>query len=294
MRCGVRAGAYAGSAPADHASIGLSMLYTWKIHALKSPRLNYLWRWWRARRGARIGNYHQLPEIVRRCAPGRSLVDVGCLWGVDGEFAFQAEAAGATPVKAVDVFGPTPEFERKRRDRCSKVEFILGDVTDPGLVRAIGPMDVVLCAGVLYHHPSPFDLLAALRTMCRSTLILRTSTIPEIDGLPNAAVFFPQLPPNERRMWQLERLGLLNQVGISGPFDPAQGYGNWFWGLTPTCLRSMVEIAGFRIDEEYEEAFARTLVCTPVAAAFRHRLPGDTEARELGATVSASGMARPA
>jgi hypothetical protein len=192
------------------------------------------------------------------------------------------------------VFGPTPEFERKKRERHSRVEFVLGDVTDPRTLHAIGEADVVFCAGVLYHHPSPFDLLTALRSVCRQTLILRTSTIPEVHGLPNAAVFFPKLPAGARHLWQLSRLGLKHQAGISGPFDPAGGYGNWFWGLTPSCVRSMLEVCGFVVQHEWPEPFAWTGICAAVATPFAHRLPGVAEARELGAVVSASGVARPA
>jgi hypothetical protein len=270
------------------------MLYTWKVRALKFPTLNYWWRYWRGRRGGRVGNYSQLPDHVRRFAPGRSFADIGCLWGVDGEYAFQAEAAGAARVTAVDVFGPTPEFERKKQERHSRVDFVLGDVVDPRTLTAIGPTDVVLCAGVLYHHPSPFDLLVALRSICRHTLILRTSTIPEMKGFPNAAVFFPRLAARDRQLWQLSRLGLRHQAGISEEFNPDDGYGNWFWGLTPSCLRSMLNVAGFEIDEQWEEAFAQTMICTPVATPFAHRLPDTAEARELGAAVSAAGIARPA
>ena len=270
------------------------MLYGLKVHALKWPRVNYWWRYWRGRLGNRVGHYSQLPQLIARVTPGRSFADIGCMWGVDGEHAFLAEAAGATQVKAVDVFGPTPEFEQKRRDRGSRIEFILGDATDPRTLDRIGAVDVVLCAGVLYHHPSPFDLLVALRQMCRTTLILRTSTIPEVNGLPNAAVFFPMLKESERKRWNLSRLGLRQQVGISNAFQPHEGYGNWFWGLTPSCLRSMLEVAGFRVDEQWEEAFAQTFVATPVAVPFRHRLPGESEAREIAAVISAAGVARPA
>ena len=84
------------------------------------------------------------------------------------------------------------------------------------------------------------------------------------------------------------------QAGISTPFDPAEGYGNWFWGLTPSCLRSMLEVVGFRVDQEWLEPFAWTGICVPAATTFVHRLPGAAEARELGAVVSASGVARPA
>ena len=270
------------------------MFYTWKVRALKWPRVNYWWRHWRGKRGDRVGHYNQLPACIRRFAPGQTFLDVGCMWGVNGEYAFGAEAAGATRVTALDVFGPTPEFEQKRRDRGSQVRFVLGDATDPRTIAALGPHDVVFCAGVLYHHPSPFDLLIALRQLCRSTLILRTSTIPEIDGLPNAAVFFPMLDERARRTWNLARLGLAHQEGISNAFQPAQGYGNWFWGLSPSCLRSMLQIAGFQVDEQWEEAFAQTMICTPVASAFAHRLPGELESREMAEAISAAGVARPA
>src|SRR3954469_21042633 len=135
------------------------MFYNWKVRALKIPLVNYWWRYVRAWRGETVGNYHDLPSYIRRLAPGRSFVDVGCMWGVNGPYAFVAEEAGASRVTGVDVFGPTPEFEAERSARASRVRFVLGDATDPRTIEAIGETDVVFCAGVLYHHPSPFDLL---------------------------------------------------------------------------------------------------------------------------------------
>lgn len=270
------------------------MLYRWKVRLLKRPRLNLWWRYWRAWLGEIPGNYDRLPEYIRNHAPGHSFVDVGCMWGVNGEYAFIAEQAGATSVKAVDVFGPTPEFEQKRSERQSRVEFVLGDITRAETLAAVGQADVVFCAGVLYHHPSPFDLLVALRRICRSTLILRTSTIPEVRGLPNAAVYFPMLDAKGRQLWNLKRLGLSHQAGISNAFQPSEGYGNWFWGLTPSCLESLLQTAGFRIDFRATEAFAQTVVCAAVAPALEHELPDQTSARRLAAEISAAGIARPA
>jgi hypothetical protein len=216
------------------------------------------------------------------------------MWGVNGEYAFIAEEAGATSVKAVDVFGPTPEFERKHIERRSRVEFVLGDITRADTLAAVGQADVVFCAGVLYHHPSPFDLLVALRRICGQTLILRTSTIPEVRGLPNAAVYFPMLDERGRELWKLTSLGVSHQAGITTEFDPAQGYGNWFWGLTPSCLESLLKTAGFRVDFRATEAFAQTVVCAAVTAAVEHPLPDQTSARRLAAEISAAGIARPA
>ena len=270
------------------------MLYRWKVGFLKHPRLNLLWRRWRARRGDTVGAYDRLPEYIRTHAPGKSFADIGCMWGVNGEYAFVAEQAGATAVTAVDVFGPTPEFEQKRMARQSRVRFVLGDVTRADTLDEIGPVDVVFCAGVLYHHPSPFDLLVALRRICRETLIIRTSTIPEVRGLPNAAVYFPMLDAHGRALWNLKRLGVLHQAGISNEFQPSQGYGNWFWGLTPSCLASLLATAGFRVDVRATEAFAQTCVCTAVAPALEHEIPDQVSARRLGADISAAGIARPA
>lgn len=269
-------------------------LYRLKVNLLKFPRLNLIWQKWQTWRGRPVGNYAHLPDHIRRYAPGHSFVDIGCMWGVNGAYAFLAEEVGATVVKGVDVFGPTPEFEAQKQERGSNIAFILGDATHPDTLARIGVMDVVFCAGVLYHHPSPFDLLVALRRICGQTLILRTSTIPEIAGLPNTAVYFPMLTATERPLWNLSRLGLLKQVGITDAFEPEQGYGNWFWGLTPSCLESLLETAGFRVDYRATEAFAQTVICTAVAPPFTHRLPNETEARTMAHQISEAHIARPA
>jgi len=269
------------------------MLYRWKVRLLKTHRGNRLYWRWRIRKGDDIGNYARLPEYISAHAPGNSFADVGCMWGVNGEYSFLAEHVGATSVKGIDVFGPTPEFEEKKRALNSSVEFVLGDITRRDTLERVGVVDVVLCAGVLYHHPSPFDVLVALRQICGKTLILRSAAIPEVNGLPNAAVFYPMLPDDDRRLWNLERLGTTGQIGIENPFRGEDGYGNWFWGLTPSCIKSMLEAAGFYVEHRATEAWAQTFICSPVATAFAHQLPDEQEARRLGAEVSSAGVAKP-
>jgi hypothetical protein len=272
----------------------ITTTYRCKVRLLKNRHINLLWRYWQMLWDRPVGNYARLPGFIEQHAPGRSFVDIGCMWGVNGDHAFLAEEVGASEVKAVDVFGPTPEFDEKKEQRRSNVQFILGDITNPDTIERIGPTDVVFCAGVLYHHPSPFDVIVGLRRICQQILILRTSTIPEIKHLPNAAVYFPMLSAKDRRLWNLKNLGLANQVGITHEFDPEQGYGNWFWGLTPSCLSAMLETAGFRVDYRETEAFAQTFVCTPVEIPFEHRLPGEFEAREIAREISAARVAQPA
>jgi SAM-dependent methyltransferase len=270
------------------------MLYRLKVRLLKTVRGNYYWRYWRARRGDDVGSYAKLPDYVRRFAPGKSFADIGCMWGVNGEYTFVAEEAGATTATGVDVFGPTPEFEARRTSTNSRVRFVLGDISRAETVERVGAAEVVLCAGVLYHHPSPFDLLVALRRICRETLILRTSTIPEIPGLPNAAVYYPMLTAEQRRLWNLSGLGLHHQVGISNEFQPGEGYGNWFWGMTPSCVTSLLATAGFEVREHAPETFSHTFICAAVRVPFGHDLPSETDARLVGEQVSTAGVARPA
>jgi hypothetical protein len=102
------------------------------------------------------------------------------------------------------------------------------------------------------------------------------------------------MDPRSRDLWNLRSLGVLHQEGISNEFQAGSGYSNWFWGLTPSCLESLLQLAGFRVDHRATEAFAQTCVCTAVAPPFEHRLPDASTARRLGGEVSAAGIARPA
>src|SRR5690554_52297 len=270
------------------------MRYLLKVKFLKTLFGNRIWRNWKVKKGVMVGDYKHLNNYIKEYAPNHSFVDIGCMWGVNGAFAFYAEEVGATKVKGVDVFGPTPEFTNEKSIRNSTVEFILGDACSANTIKRVGVVDVVFCAGVLYHHPSPYDLLVALRQMCNKTLILRTSTIPEVSGLPNAAVYFPMLSERDRALWNLESLGVGKQVGITDGFEPDQGYGNWFWGLTPSCLISLVETAGFKVINQATEAFVQTLVCSTVSPPFYHTIPDPIEALNFGREISEKGIAKPA
>ena len=264
------------------------MIYVRKVQFLKMGAGERLWRRWRVWRGGTVRGVDALPGYIAEHAPGRSFVDVGCMWGVNGWYSFLAEEAGATVIKGVDVFGPTPEFEAARAERGSRVEFILGDISQPSTIARVGVCDVVFCAGVLYHHPSPFDLLVALRRVCGSP--------------PH-----PSHGHDPRGAWAATRGGVL--AAASGrsaealdarPHDRSPGRpdhrvrartGLRELVLGPdarSCLQSLLRTAGFRVVGRAEEPFAQTFICEPVATPFAHRLVGEEEAREMGASVSAA------
>lgn len=197
-------------------------------------------------------------ELVRRHAPGRSFADVGCMYGADGAIAFLAEECGATAVTAFDAMEETPGYRAEHERRGSSVEFVRGDLHDPG---AIGDHDAVWCAGVLYHSPYPLLTLERLAAAARELLIVGSHTIPEVPGLAQACVFYPGLGPGDRR--EYAAVWPCNSVGISTPYDarPEMAYANYWWGITPSALRAMVEVQpGFRVVEELAEPFATYVV----------------------------------
>ncbi len=185
-------------------------------------------------------------ELVARHVKGRSFVDVGCMWSVDGAIAFAAEEAGASRVTGVDVMGESEAWRSEHARRASQVRFVQGDLHEPATVAEVGVHDVVWCSGVLYHAPHPLLTLERLRAMTGETLILATETLP-LRG--NRCEFAPAPGTHPTH---------------TEPFDPARGYVNWFWGISPAALTTMVEATGFRVEEQYRTAFHTTVVASAV------------------------------
>jgi hypothetical protein len=203
--------------------------------------------------------------LVERYAPGRTFADIGCMWRVNGELAFLAEAAGATAVTGLDVMEPTPEYLAEHQRRGSSVRFVHGDIHDPAAAEEVGPHDVVWCGGVLYHAPNPLLTLQRLRGITRELLLLATETIPEVPGLAQACVFFPGLPDPDRRAQASARPGSTAE-GLTTRFDPAQSYGAWWWGISRSALRGMLLASGFELVEQFGDGLHATVVARPVFA----------------------------
>jgi SAM-dependent methyltransferase len=261
----------------------LVFLYTLKVRALATKTGRQAWQLWR--RLTRPQRHTKTAmDLIREEVRGKSFVDIGCMWNVNGEYSFVAEQSGARSVIGVDVISPTAAFERKHRELGSNIEFIQGDGVSPEVMEKIGQVDVVLCAGVLYHHPSPYHMLASLRELCRETLILASATIPESGPLRQAAVYYPRLSEKDRRLWDVGKShGGGKRWAINIPYDPAVGYSNWFWGMTPSCIKAMAETAGFHVEEVHAlHPFARVFLCRTVA-----KVPD-----ELRSSVWNSGHAR--
>jgi SAM-dependent methyltransferase len=205
-------------------------------------------------------------DLVKKYSNGKSFADIGALWGVDGLNSFIAEENGATRVVAVDVYPPSEKFIQIKKERNSKVEFVEGDINLMETTHKIQSCDVVLCSGVLYHTPDPLHMLTRLRSITNEILILNTASIPELHGVRNVAIFYPFLPINQRKIWNR---GIGSQKAITGQYEPLEGYGNWFWGMTPSCIISMLQCAGFEVIEKHITAFNSIFICQAVSIKFK-------------------------
>lgn len=240
------------------------MSYKLKLNYLKSKAKQFEQKVIRKLTGKKYIGDNRL-ALIQKYVSGRSFVDVGCMWDINGKFCFLAEEAGATRVVGVDVYPATEAFLAEKANRKSIVEFVQGDINQQSTLEQIGQCDVVFCSGVLYHTPNPVHMLSRLRAICKETLILDTSMIPEMPEIKNGAVFYPFLPEEQRKLWDR---GIGRQKAITGPYEPESGYGNWFWGFTPSCLESMLECAGFQTIERFYEPFRGRVVCRAVEVKF--------------------------
>jgi hypothetical protein len=199
---------------------------------------------------ARVGSATPPREdLIARHVAGRTFADVGCMWSVHGALCFAAEDAGAAAVTGVDVMDRSPEFDAEHARRDSKVRFVQGDLHDPALLDQVGPVEVVWCSGLIYHAPHPLLSLERLRTMTTQTLLLATEIVPETPGRPNTCVIAP---------------GPHDHPNARPATGPDQGYGPWYWGISPSALRTMLALTGFAVVEEHHTPWHATVVARPV------------------------------
>ena len=206
-------------------------------------------------------------RLVAELAPGGTFIDVGGMWNAHGAIAFAAEEAGAREVTVLDAMAPTPEFEAERERRGSAVRYVNADLHDPAAIGALGEFDAVWCTGVVYHSPNPLLQIAQLRRLCRSRLLLGSHVVPEVPGLPGACIYYPAIPDSGRRSFRAAHGGTRAPacLGVTEPFDPGAGYGNYWWGIAPSALASMLETAGFRVLAEHRyTTFLLDLLAEPI------------------------------
>jgi len=209
---------------------------------------------------------------ISSVAADRTFADVGGLWGTVNETASVALQAGAAHATMIDIQEPGNSWwiafdERMASFGLTSYSCIHADASLPGFRDRVGLYDVVHCSGVIFHLPDPFTLILGLRRITRQYLVLTSMYVPElieneagaVDLGGGAAILMHAMKDDAQRAVirrHFEKLGL--EVGgvtipLDGPLVLADGRGNtspWWWLMTPSLLRSMLEIAGFEVIAE--------------------------------------------
>jgi len=244
-----------------------------------------------------------IADLVR----GKSFVDVGGLWGTDGEKVSVAHRAGASSLAMIDIAPPGHDSWQAFTARCvalgvPNVRLISGDLVRLAAETPTPEFEVVHCSGVLYHTPNPMATLTSLRKMTRQYLILSSSIIGtrvENDAgvleVPRAAaVFVPGLRDNE---WQIVSSHWRPHVGgaAMGLTQQLAGWRldnhiAWWWLPTPHAMKSMCEAAGFVCEAEGEfwsgNVLTIKLAVDETRAPHELAAPGNVTAqRQAGAAV---------
>ena len=51
-------------------------------------------------------------------------------------------------------------------------------------------------------------------------------------------------------------------MGIATPFQPGEGYANWWWGITPSALDAMLRTTGFAPVETVRHPFYTAVIAS--------------------------------
>jgi hypothetical protein len=204
----------------------------------------------------------QRDAFIARVVPGKTFAEVGGLWGTVNEKVSVAGQHGATALAMIDITPPGGELWAKFQDRLAErgitnVQCLSQDICQVMERDTVQSFDVVHCSGVLYHHPNPLVMLAALRRITREHLVLTSAVTQAVienengryEIPPSGVLFVPALDERERAImksyWQqqgVSALGLTEKCEFN-----INSFAPWWWLPTPAALTAMCLAAGFTL-----------------------------------------------
>lgn len=197
----------------------------------------------------------------------KSFMDVGC---AEGYACFHAERQGARLVIGCDGHGwkygsgaPYPwnapnaqnmilVFEVLKLLQRSRVIRLVQDLESPDFVDSVervagGRLDVVLCAGVLYHAYNPVLALRHLRLVTAERAIVNIPDFRELQADGRGFTPYDNRPAaNDFNYTSVLRYGSAN---------------NRLWNLSPDDWASMMEFVGFRNVSRSQRGIATVYEC---------------------------------
>jgi tetratricopeptide (TPR) repeat protein len=203
-------------------------------------------------------------RYIARVVKNKTFAEVGGLWGSVNEKVSVASKYGATSLTMIDVTPASVHLWQDFRDRMASFNItnyncISQDITQIQLAEIDEPYDVVHCAGVLYHHPHPLQILVALRQITREHLILTSAITQEVIenewgryAIPaSGVIFIPALDESERAVLTAYWQPYINSNTIIGLTKKVvfeiNDFAPWWWLPTASALQAMCKVAGFKI-----------------------------------------------
>lgn len=212
-------------------------------------------------------------DYIQRVVDGKTFVDVGPLWESQNEKLSVASRHGATSVTAIDQFPEEHDLWVSFRQRMNLLGIPCQCFACDVCHYQGPPFDVVYCAGVLYHHPSPITLLKKLSSICNNHMILSTVVTENrilnaegfVEMIPGSCVFLPAVPPEDLRVlhkdWETFLGGRQGDAMAQDVrnWSPDNLY-HWWWLFTIEAVISMCNVVGFKVIEKHYEGRLLTLL----------------------------------
>ena len=119
---------------------------------------------------------------------GLSFVDIGGLWGTNGETVTTALLAGASRAVMADIQALGGIWWQKFEAHCTGLgvegyEELQVDICSPDAPDRLGTFEFVHCAGVMYHVPDLFRFMGNLVSVTSKYLLLSSVVMPTRSNL---------------------------------------------------------------------------------------------------------------
>lgn len=185
-------------------------------------------------------------DLLERAMPARSAAVFGDMYIVEGAYTKRCAELGCERVALVDTL-ETPGWLRSRLDD-PRIDFFKGDFANPFFMAALPETFTVTVAyDILLHQP---PLLTALHLILEKTeeRICIVQPMLKERELPNTLVYLPA--NTDRSLYPLDAPSPEFIV-----FDPrGVNQSNWIWGITPSCMESMLVGEGFEVTHREDSA----------------------------------------
>ncbi|HET8605212.1 MAG TPA: hypothetical protein VFM09_14885 [Marmoricola sp.] len=203
--------------------------------------------------------------LVAEHVAGLSFVDIGGLWGTNGEMVTTAAAAGASRTAMADVQPLGGVWWKRFEERCAErgvsgYDEVRVDICASDAPETLGRFDFVHCSGVMYHVPDLVGFVGNLISVADRYLLLSSVVMPEelhtssgslVFG-PDNAYLAPLLDGRNRevvldhlRENDLKAAGLTDDQPFFTGGRPR--FGPWWWLFSGTFMSRLLRMHGLEV-----------------------------------------------